>query len=98
MFLSMLSLFVPPSLVQAPVAPPHPFSVEDMLAMDRISDPQVSPDGKSLVFNVRVTDIEANKGRTDVWTCSADGSGLRNLTSNDASDTSARWMPDGRSI
>ena len=26
-------------------AEPHPFSVMDMLAMDRISDPQVSPDG-----------------------------------------------------
>ena len=28
----------------------HPFSVNDMLAMDRISDPQVSPDGKWIAF------------------------------------------------
>jgi len=41
----------------------HPFSIHDMLAMDRISDPQVSPDGKTVVFVVRRTDLEANRGR-----------------------------------
>ena len=45
----------------------HPFSVHDMLAMDRISDPQVSPDGRHIVFVVRETDLEANRGRTDLW-------------------------------
>ena len=44
----------------------HPFSVLDMLAMDRISDTQVSPDGKWVSFSVRVTDVEANKGRNDI--------------------------------
>jgi dipeptidyl aminopeptidase/acylaminoacyl peptidase len=76
----------------------HPFSVHDMLAMDRIGDPQVSPDGKSVLFNVRVTDIEANKGRTDVWLVGVDGTGLRQLTTHEASDTNARWMPDGKSF
>jgi len=54
--------------------PPHPFSVHDMLAMDRISDPQVSPDGKRVAFVVRKTDLEANRGRTDLWLVDADGS------------------------
>ena len=44
----------------------HPFGVDDMLAMDRISDPQVSPDGKRVLFNVRVTDLAANRGREEL--------------------------------
>src|SRR5262245_33390288 len=74
---------------------PHPFSVEDMLAMDRISDPQVSPDGKRVLFNVRVTDLAANKGRTDLWTIGVDGSGLARLTDHEATDTNGRWLGDG---
>ena len=45
----------------------HPFSVHDMLAMDRISDPRVSPDGQRVVFVLRTTDLVANRGRTDLW-------------------------------
>ncbi len=77
---------------------PHPFSVHDMLAMDRISDPRISPDGKSVAFTVRVTDVEANRGRTDVWVAGVDGSKARKLTSHAANDSGARWMPDGKSL
>lgn len=76
----------------------HPFSIHDMLAMDRISDPQVSPDGRHVLFTVRVTDIEANKGRTDLWIANVDGSGARRLTTHEASDTSGRWSSDGASV
>jgi dipeptidyl aminopeptidase/acylaminoacyl peptidase len=73
----------------------HPFGIDDMLAMERISDPQVSPDGKRVLFNVRVTDMAANKGRTDLWTIGVDGSGLARLTDHEASDVNGRWLPDG---
>jgi len=54
-------------------ADPHPFSVHDMLAMQRIGDPQVSHDGELVVFTVRETDLEANKGRSDLWLVTPDG-------------------------
>ncbi len=73
----------------------HPFSVHDMLAMDRISDLRVSPDGKWILFNVRETDLEGNRGRTDIWIVGADGAGLRRLTAHPASDFNARWSPCG---
>jgi dipeptidyl aminopeptidase/acylaminoacyl peptidase len=76
----------------------HPFSVHDMVAMDRISDPQVSPDGKRVVFVIRKTDLEANRGRTDLWLVNIDGSGLRQLTSHPDSDGNPRWSPDGKAI
>ena len=76
----------------------HPFSVHDMLAMDRLSDPQVSPDGKWIVFVLRETDLEANKGRTDLWLVGADGTGLRRLTSHSEGDVNPRWAPDDKAI
>ena len=76
----------------------HPFSVYDMLAMDRISDPQISPDGKWIVFVLRMTDLEANKGRTDLWLVSVDGTKLRRLTSHPENDSNPRWAPDGKLV
>jgi dipeptidyl aminopeptidase/acylaminoacyl peptidase len=79
-------------------AAPHPFSVMDMLAMDRISDPQVSPDGKLVAFAVSVTDLEANRRRSDIYLAAIDGSFVRRMTSHPDSDTQPRWSPDGRSL
>ncbi len=76
----------------------HPFSVRDMLAMDRVSDPQVAPDGRHVAFVVRETDLEANRGRTDIWIVSADGAALRRLTTHPEADSNPRWGPDGRTI
>ena len=95
-----------PSLLAAPVAlalaalapATHPFSIDDMLAMQRISEPAVSPDGKRVAFTLRTTDLAANRGRTDVWLVSADGSGLRRLTAHEAADSQARWSSDGHWI
>ncbi len=76
----------------------HPFSIHDMLAMDRISDFHVSPDGTRIVFVVRKTDLEANKGRTDLWMVDAQGRGLRQLTTALEADFNPRWSPDGQSV
>ncbi len=76
----------------------HPFSVHDMLAMDRISDPQVSPDNARVIFVRRTTDLEANRGRTDLWLVNLDGQGMRRLTSHEAGDWNPRWSPDGKTI
>ncbi len=100
MRLLVRSLFVSLCLFAAAMlfAESHPFSVHDMMAMDRISEPAVSPDGKSVVFVVRKTDLEANRGRNDLWIVGADGNGLRRMTTDPASDTTPRWSPDGKAI
>ncbi len=76
-------------------AAPHPFSVHDMLAMDRIGDPQVSGDGKLVVFTVRETDLEANKGRSDLWLVDPDGKNARPLTRSEAGESNPRWCMTG---
>jgi dipeptidyl aminopeptidase/acylaminoacyl peptidase len=76
----------------------HPFNVRDLVTMDRLSDPQVSPDGQIVVFVRRTTDLEADRGRTDLWAVGVDGSGLRRLTTHEASDSSPRWSADGTAV
>ncbi len=76
----------------------HPFSVDDILAMARISDAQVSPNGEWIVFVLRKTDLEADRGRTDLWLVGIDGTNLRRLTSHPESDSNPRWSPDGKSV
>ncbi len=76
----------------------HPFSIHDMLAMERISGPSVSPDGRWIAFTLRTTDLEADKGRTDLWLVGADGKGLRPLTTHPESDSSPRWLSDSKTV
>ena len=77
----------------AAAAEPHPFTVHDLLAMQRISDPQVSPDGTRVLFTLRTTDLEGNAGRNDLWLVGTDGSGLRQITTHKSGDFNGRWSP-----
>ncbi len=79
-------------------AEPRPFGAEDLVTMQRLSDPRVSPDGSRVVYVLRSTDLEANRGRTDLWMVSRDGGEPVRLTTHPAGDGSPRWAPDGQSI
>jgi dipeptidyl aminopeptidase/acylaminoacyl peptidase len=94
-------LFIAVVLCMTPVllgAETHPLTIHDMLAMKRISGPQVSPDGERIAFTLRTTDLEANRGRTDIWLVGLDGSGLRRMTAHEASDFEPRWSADGKHL
>ncbi len=71
-------------------------TVDDMLAMQRVGEPVVSPDGKLLAFAVRETDMDANRGRFDIFVATVDGSSVRRMTSHADNDVDPRWSPDGK--
>jgi dipeptidyl aminopeptidase/acylaminoacyl peptidase len=77
-----------------------PFTVEDLVRLKRVSDPQASPDGRYVVFVERETDMEANKGRTSLWLLDlrVAGGQPQRLTSGPQSDSSPRWGPDSRTL
>ena len=74
----------------------HPFSVRDLLALDRVGDPQVSPDGTQILFTLRKTDLEQNRGRKDLWVVGMDGKPPTQLTQHPENEDAPRWLPDGR--
>jgi dipeptidyl aminopeptidase/acylaminoacyl peptidase len=94
LFLSFAMLTAVPALA----ADPHPFNVRDLVTARRITDPQPSPQGDRIAFVLRTTDLEANRGRLDLWRVDADGGNLVRLTSDPAPDDNPRWSPDGRSL
>ena len=84
----------------ASAAEQKPFSVDDLVRLDRVSDPQVSPDGRYVAFTVHETDMDADKRRADLWLLDFDSDKVepRRLTRDPANDTNPRWSPDGRSL
>ena len=82
-----------------------PFTARDLNTLARVSDPQVSPDGRYLVYTLRETDLDANRGRNDLWLLdlAAEKNALstptpRRLTQHPGSDSSPRWAADGSGI
>ncbi len=76
----------------------RPFNVHDLWEMDRISDPQVSPDGARVVFGVSSLDAGANRRRSDLWIVGTDGANLQRLTTHPAGEFNQRWAPDGSAV
>ncbi len=75
-----------------------PLTFDDFIKIQRVSDPQPSPDGKRIAFVITVMDREANRGNSDVWIVSADGGTPRRLTAAPGADNNPRWSPDGKKI
>lgn len=71
---------------------------EVLLAMGRISDPQISPDGTKILYGVSYTSIEKNSSCRNLFICNADGSGKVQLTRYAKSVSNARWSRDGNKI
>ena len=79
-------------------AAPHPFDAHDLAMMERVSDPQLSPDGKRVAYQLRETDYAANKGVNSVWVVSLAGRNAKPAKwsgSDLTSQTSPRWSADG---
>ena len=89
-----------PALAEAPAAPAQAaeraFTYTDMLNANRLSDPRVSPDGTKVVYNVRATDMEANRGVSSLMIQDLNGEGeARRLAISDGGANTARWGSDG---
>ncbi|HEV2539617.1 MAG TPA: S9 family peptidase [Frateuria sp.] len=75
---------------------PHPFNVRDLVMMDRVSDPQLSPDGRYAAFGVRSTDYAANKGVNAIYVLDLKKGGAPVKVADKGG--SARWAPDGHRL
>ncbi len=95
---TLIVLCVLTGLTGAASGAARPFGARDLVTMERLSDPRPSPDGRRIAFVRRTTDLEEDKGRTDLWLLDTDGGGLRRLTEDPAADSDPRWSPDGRHL
>ena len=71
---------------------------EVLLAFGRLSDPQVSPDGKKILYGVSYTSVKDNRSVRNLYICNLDGSDNQQLTTSGKSIGNARWSADGKHI
>lgn len=87
-----LILALLPSLAHAQKTP---FDAAALLQLQRIGDPQLSPDGKTVAFAVTTPDVPNNKSLHSIWTVPLAGGPARKLA--DQADR-PRWSPDGKRL
>ncbi len=83
---------------QASSANTKPFSANDLVNMQRISSPTLSPDEKKVAYVIRTTDLEADRGRTDIWLTDIETKQSHQLTFNQAADHSPFWSSDNKTL
>ncbi|MBS0659541.1 MAG: S9 family peptidase [Verrucomicrobia bacterium] len=78
---------------------PKPMTAQDLVLFDRVTDPRLSPDGKWVLYALRRTDLEANKGISSLWLLDLQTNAQpRQLTASGTDASSGRWSADGKSI
>ncbi len=69
-----------------------------LFKMGRVSEVRISPDGKTVIYNVRNFDIAANRGNYDIYRMESGGANATRLAAGPENETAAKWRPDGLRI
>lgn len=76
----------------------HTLQAEDIFELEYATDPQVSPDGKWVVYTRRSNDIMTDSTRSNLWMAKTDGTMHRPLLSGKKAYYGAKWSPSGDRI
>jgi dipeptidyl aminopeptidase/acylaminoacyl peptidase len=86
-------------LAAMPAVAARPMTIADLLGAVRVSEPQLSPDGKLVAFVRTTTDVATGKRNADIWVVAADGSGApKRLVGGEKTENSPRWSADGKRL
>jgi dipeptidyl aminopeptidase/acylaminoacyl peptidase len=90
------------ALLAAPLAAQqkHPITFDDFAAVRAVGDPQLSPDGKVVLYSVRTTDVSKNTRASHTVSVPIGGGAAQAFPANaaDVAATEARWSPDGKYV
>jgi dipeptidyl aminopeptidase/acylaminoacyl peptidase len=74
-------------------------TIDQLISLERVGAPAISPNAEFVVYTVRSTDWDDNNYHTEIWLADVKSGDLRQLTNNPKkSSTSPAWSPDGRTL
>jgi len=91
---SLLTLTFLPLLAQANST----FNANDIFALEYANDPQISPNGKQVVYVRNSNDIMKDNTRRNLWLVDVKSGEQTPLFSNENQYLNPRWSPDGKKI
>ena len=71
---------------------------DDFAAVRAVADPQVAPDGRSVLYSVRTTDVGANRRTGKTFIAAVAGGAPHIFPADEVNASEARWSPDGRRV
>jgi dipeptidyl aminopeptidase/acylaminoacyl peptidase len=75
-----------------------PLKPSDVYKVKYVDDPEVSPDGKWVLYILSEADTTEDKYDEDIWMTATDGSGSVQITYSDEDETQPKWSPDNKWI
>ncbi len=93
----LLSLFLL-STTSVLLSQKKPLQALDVFQLEYASDPQISPDGRMVVYKRNGFDIMKDKAKGSLWILNTDGSDHHKLTASETNESAPRWSPDGSRI
>src|SRR6476659_6877883 len=93
--LLLLAAVSAPALAAPPEGPQRHFTGSDLFGLEWASDPQISPDGRTIAYVRRSNDVMADRARSAIWLIDV-ASGQQTPLIGDAG--SPRWSPDGKRL
>jgi dipeptidyl aminopeptidase/acylaminoacyl peptidase len=87
-------------LATSALAAPRGFTVDDLVNMERVGSPAVSPEATRVVYTVRSTDIGKNRGHTELWMVDLRAAKPvpQRLTNSSVSSSEPEWSPNGDAV
>src|SRR5262245_66491528 len=82
--------------VSAAPAADKPWTVDALMRIKTVADPQISPDGARIAYVVRSANFERNAYDSEIWVAPADGGTPQRIPQPHTSDDHPRWSRDGR--
>src|SRR4051812_47253394 len=77
-------------------AQPRLLRPDDIFALQDVSDPEVSPEGKWVAYTVTRLDAKEDASDADIYMAPLAGGPALRLTASPKAERSPRWSPDGR--
>ncbi|HEX6626415.1 MAG TPA: DPP IV N-terminal domain-containing protein, partial [Gemmatimonadaceae bacterium] len=94
----LASVSLPAADLSAQGRQARPMTFEDFAAVRNVGDPQISPDGKWVLYSLRTTDVGANRRTTVTVLAPVSGGVARQFPNANTKAAEARWSPDGKRV